>query len=142
MTALQPLPVVPLDLSVRRSPIPPRGGGADCGSTKDGWRGSALRADYRNVSNALPPRCLEGSAGGLQRLSVSRGLGTDTVRLKVRIDAKKLALPLAAVSGAPLRVEVVFGDDAAAGDSGNCASATIADCVTSRSGTRVKCRTR
>ena len=142
VTALQPVPVVPLDLSVRRSPIPARGSGADCGSSKDGWRGSVLRADYRNASNALPPRCIAGSAGGLQRFSVSRGIGRDTARLKLRVDARKLALPLAAVSGAPLRVVVVFGGDAAAGEAGNCASATLTDCVTSRAGTRAKCRTR
>src|SRR5262245_36003105 len=45
------------------------GGGCD---PRDGWSRRGLRFAYRNFSNALPPACTPGSAGGLRVLHVWR----------------------------------------------------------------------
>ncbi len=106
--------------------------GAACGR-RDGWRLSARRASYRNVSNALPEGCVPGSAQGLRRIHVATfGRGA---RMAVVIRAET---ELAALPAGGLRAAFAFGTAA----DGGCAARIFApaECRRNAQGNVVDCR--
>lgn len=99
------------DMTRRALPIPPGGPGSGC-NARDGWAGLG----YKNVSGALPPACVPGSARGLRvvKLKDRRAKGKGLV---VRVQAKRMNLP---TPTGPLDVVVVPGVSATAGQNGAC----------------------
>jgi cysteine-rich repeat protein len=73
-----------LDLTDLGTPIP--GGREGCGP-RDGWRSDAgrHRAVYTNRSGALPPSCAPGSAQGLRRLALHRGISRQRIDIHLKV---------------------------------------------------------
>jgi hypothetical protein len=85
-----------LDLSDLGTPIP--GGRQGCGP-RDGWRTDPgrHRAVYTNRSGALPPSCAPGSAQGLRRLELHRGLSRHRIDVRLKVAGGELPPPATAL---------------------------------------------
>jgi endo-1,4-beta-D-glucanase Y len=119
------------DLTEATTPVPAQSAGG-CGP-KDLWREKATSVQYQNGSTALdPPACTLGSANGLSRI---RYRVRSTRDLEVQIKTKRSTIP--AVVG-PLRMTLVLGADAAAGDAGECGIGEGLVCTASA--TAVRCQ--
>jgi len=127
-------PVVDLTGTVLR-------GGRGCGG-RAGWRRVRNGFVYRNETNALPPDCLLGSAGGLTRLRLEN---RTAVRVKPRNEKfatrpglgyeVDLATAWRPTAGARIATTVVLGD--ASSRSATVACGTVeAACVASGAGVR------
>ena len=101
------------DLTEATTPVP---GSTDATcDTRDLWKTSDSKVQYRNKSGALDaPTCTPGSANGLSKVQYRRGSTTD-VPFTIRTKRSTIAAPVG-----PLRVTLVLGDTAAAGDAGDC----------------------
>jgi len=120
-----------LELSDATADVP-AADGTFCGS-RDGWKIKPGKAVYRNRSGALDaPTCTPGSAQGLVKVSL-RSRGSRDVQLKILV--RRATLPSIA---APLRVTLVLGDTAAAGDAGSCAIVRRLVCMPHGSGLRCR----
>ncbi len=101
------------DLTEATTPVPASGDPA-CDS-RDAWKGSSSKTMYRNKSGALgAPTCAPGSANGLSKIQYRVGGDTD-VSFSIKTKRSTIAVPVG-----PLRVTLVLGDTAAAGDAGEC----------------------
>lgn len=106
-------------------------GGPGCGS-RDGWRRVGNGFTYRNETNALPPACIPGSAGGLTRMRL-RKVSAARSGIRYAID---LATEWHPVSPARIATTLVLGD--AMGSSAGIACGTFeVRCVTG--GASVRC---
>lgn len=94
---------------------PPRAlrGGPGCGD-QDGWHRARKGFVYRNFTNALPPDCMPGSAGGVTRVRLKHraplsqhGKRRLPRRLGFQVD---LATPWRPAPGARIATTVVLGD--------------------------------
>ncbi|MFN2426340.1 MAG: glycosyl hydrolase family 8 [Candidatus Binatia bacterium] len=82
---------------------------------RDSWKSTASKVQYRNKSGALDaPTCTAGSANGLSKVLYRTKDPTD-LPFQIRTKKSTTAPPVG-----PLRVTLVLGDDAAAGDAGQC----------------------
>lgn len=81
-----------LDLTDLGTPIP--GGGPACGP-RDGWRTDPgrHRAVYTNRSGALPPGCTAGSAQGLRRLELRRGIAGHRIDVRIAVSGATIERP-------------------------------------------------
>jgi hypothetical protein len=110
------------DLSEATSPVPGTGDAA-C-DERDGWKVTSSRVQYGNKSGALgAPTCAAGSANGLSKIQYRLGSATD-VPFQIRTRKSTIAAPVG-----PLRVTLVLGDTAAAGDAGQCGVSELLDCT-------------
>jgi hypothetical protein len=107
--------------------VPPGLVGTGCGPL-DGWKVSGRSPSrsftYRNLTNALPPACLAGSANGLRVLKLKDRLARDHT-LQVQLTVKNATLP--PVPGPPVVMTFVLGQSPAAGQAGRCARMTFAN---------------
>jgi hypothetical protein len=99
-----------------------------CGP-KDGWRKSKNKWLYRNVSGALPPSCIPGTAAGLRAM---RLVPIDGQTLELKLRTKNTTLTPLPGDGAVMRLAAYVGPVAS-----NCAAADLA-CATSPK--RSRCR--
>jgi len=101
----------------------PGAGDAAC-DVRDLWKTSGSKVRYRNKSGALgAPGCTAGSAGGLSTIQYRPGSATD-VPLTIRTRRSTIAAPVG-----PLRITLVLGDTAAAGDAGDCGVSDALACT-------------
>ncbi len=108
--------------------VPPGEPSTGC-DRRDGWVKRRSRFEYRNFSNALPPRCEPGSAQGLTSLRF------DTKRRRVALGVRPLGGPPLATDRV-LTVTLIFGQTAEAAATGRCASVKSA---CDRRGARLRC---
>ena len=109
------------DLTEATSSVP--GAGDAVCDPRDLWKSSSSKVQYRNKSTALDaPTCTPGSANGLSKIQYKLGSTTD-VPFRIRAKRSTIAEPVG-----PLRVTLVLGDTAAAGDAGNCGVSELLDC--------------
>ena len=103
-------------LSVPSGPI-----GSGCGLL-DGWKRSGRTPNftytYKNLTNALPPACVPGSANGLRVVKVKDKLARDGT-LAFEVTLKNATLP--PLPMAELTASIVLGQSPAAGTAGRCA---------------------
>jgi hypothetical protein len=130
------------ELSHRTEPVP--AGVLDDVCTAgmlDGWTVNGLQKKYiyANDSGALGGSCAAGSARGLKlyRLLDRRDTFTQAIEFFGRTRPTTIVEPVG-----PLRLTVVLGADASAGQSGACASFSFdaADCKRNEAGTKLVCR--
>ena len=114
-----------LDLT-RGSAVPGGAPGSGC-DPRDGWRPGGAVYRYRNFSDALPPACVSGSAGGLARMRIDRGRNRIAFRTR-----HAMTLP-----GGPLAATVAFGAGGDAVIGGRCVSA---DATCTDTGRALRCR--
>lgn len=102
------------------TPVPPGLIGSGCGPL-DGWKVSGRSPKrsytYKNLSNALPPTCVPGSANGLRVMKLKDQIAKDgTVQFQLTV--KNATLP--PVPAAPVAATIVLGQSPAAGAAGRC----------------------
>jgi hypothetical protein len=118
--------------------VPSGGQGTGC-DPRDGWRYDGASFAYKNRSNAFPPLCAAGSAGGLTRLKVKRpGYPWDA---EWRVTFKNVPLPPAVPPGL-VDVVVVRGPGAYEDAGGACLALGTGSpllCTNNPAGTRVRC---
>ena len=120
-----------LDLSTSTKTIPPGSSGSGCDRIADGWRSSGSRVVYRNRSGAIdPPACSVGSARGLKLLSFADRRSLQGA-IKFKLQAKGISVAgdrsTSTIDDA-VRVTVVLGRSAAAGNAGKCATIDLSNC--------------
>jgi hypothetical protein len=119
--------------------IPPGGVGSGC-DPRDGWKQSSTTAfRYRNVSNAFPPACVAGSAGGLSHVAL-RLNRRDPWDAKLQVALRGIALtapPQGPVSA--IIVRGLGGNQDAGGCLALATDAPVA-CKRNASGNRLRCR--
>lgn len=110
------------ELSEATSPVP--GAGDPACDPRDAWKSKGTKVRYRNKSGALgAPACVAGSANGLSKIDYRVGSATD-VPFTIRTKRSTFAAPVG-----PLRVTLVLGDTAAAGDAGDCGVSSELACT-------------
>jgi hypothetical protein len=117
-------------LDLTATAIPPGARGSGC-AAGDGWRSRHGVDVYRNVSNALPPDCRVGSAGGLRTLRIDRRPAE-----RGRFEVHARVAGVGSVTTGPVELTLVLGRDASAGSAGRCGVQTVF-CVAR--GARVRC---
>ncbi|MFN2377527.1 MAG: glycosyl hydrolase family 8 [Candidatus Binatia bacterium] len=101
------------ELSEATTPVPSAGDPA-C-DPRDAWKTTAAKVQYLNKSGALgAPTCSPGSAAGLSKIQYRLGSATD-VPFQIRTKRSTITAPMG-----PLRMTLVLGDTASAGDAGDC----------------------
>jgi hypothetical protein len=128
------------DLTSMTHPIPPGGGGTGCGPT-DGWKTNQPRTKqiYKNSSGAVDVGvCTNGSANGFSLMKVKDRRGY-AAGIQIRAKARNATMPHPV---GPLRITVVLGATAAAGNAGECATFAFSptSCQFNSSGTTLICR--
>jgi hypothetical protein len=99
-----------------------------CGP-KDGWRKSKNKWLYRNVSGALPPACIPGTAAGLRAV---RLVPIDAETLEVKLLTKNTTMSPLPGTGTVMRLATYVGpaaSDCAAADLGCVATAKRVRCT-------------
>jgi hypothetical protein len=103
--------------------VVPGAGDPTC-DLRDAWKSTTSRVQYRNKSGALDaPTCTPGSANGLSKILYRSGGATD-VPFTIRTRRSTIAAPVG-----PVRVTLVLGDTAAAGDAGECGVSSALACT-------------
>jgi endo-1,4-beta-D-glucanase Y len=108
------------ELSTRTAAVP--GDGEPTCNSRDGWKVKPTKVQYRNRSGAVDaPTCTEGSANGLAKLQYRASAPRDFY-LKLKTKRSTIASPVG-----PVRLTVILGDDAGAGDAA-CAVSELLEC--------------
>lgn len=130
-----------VEWSARTLAIPAGAVGSGCGP-KDGWTAAATGSSYRyrNVSNALPPACLPGSANGLSGVRLKRRPNDPSeVDVKVRTHGTTFASALTGVESA--RVSLTLEATIGATNQERCAASYFPfACRPNGSGTKLVCK--
>jgi endoglucanase len=110
------------ELTEATSPVP--GAGDPVCDERDAWKTTSSKVQYRNRSGAIDaPSCTVGSAGGLQKIQYRLGSETE-VPFQIRTKRSDIAAPVG-----PVRLTLVLGDTAAAGDAGECGVSDALACT-------------
>jgi len=109
--------------------LPPGPPGSGCDPARDGWKVKPGSYVYKNVSNALPPACIPGSANGVRVVKVKDKLDRDaTIQFRVKVRNASIGVAPAP----PLTATVILGTSPGAGAAGRCGQITFTGAIGTR----------
>jgi len=107
--------------------VPPGASGSGCGP-RDGWR-IGIRGQYSSVvttftytnrTNALPPACIPGSAGGILTLKYVDALRPPPIYSTIQLQGVFTNAGIPSVPALPVQTTVVLGQTSALEQAGHC----------------------